>query len=118
MEEPKNHNVYDFGIFGRVPSLKTNIILSFEKPGYLNKSKKIPNHFNQYYHSYRFHNLRNPFFDIFRKDGRRRKPTNRLITSWKSWIWDRYLSDNMRWKFGNMEQISFENVEGVFNLET
>ena len=31
-------------------------------------------------------------FDSFRKDGRRKMLKIRLITSWKSWIWDQYLS--------------------------
>ena len=30
---------------------------------------------------------------------------------WKSWGWDQYLSNSMKWKSGNMEQISFTNCK-------
>ena len=50
-------------------------------------------------------------FDIFWKAGHRKVPLTRLIKSWKSWIWHQYLSKNMKWKFCNMDQISFKNME-------
>ena len=37
----------------------------------------------------------------FGTDGRRKMMKSRLTKSWKSWIWDKYLPENMKWKFGN-----------------
>ena len=30
----------------------------------------------------------------------------RLVNSWKSWIWDQYLPESMKWNFGNMGLVS------------
>ena len=51
----------------------------------------------------------------FRKDRRRNIPTIRLIKSCKSWIWDQYLSKNMKFKFGN---IFFKTSKGFWVFET
>ena len=47
-------------------------------------------------------------FDMFWKDGHRQMMKVRPQISWKSWICISYLSKDMRWKFGNMYQISFD----------
>ena len=52
--------------------------------------------------------------DSFRKDGRRKVTTIRLIKSWRSWIWDQHLSTSIKWGFGNMEPICFENKDFEF----
>ena len=36
----------------------------------------------------------------FGKDGRRTKTPIRSIRYWKSWIWEQYLPENMKWKLG------------------
>ena len=46
---------------------------------------------------------------IFAKDGHRTIPAIRLINSRKSWIWDGYLSENMKWQFCN--HVNFRNQE-------
>ena len=41
-----------------------------------------------------------------------------LIKSRKAWIWISYLSKNMKWNFGNMYQISSDNIKHFWNPET
>ena len=38
MVEPQPPDLYDFGIFGRVPGSQNQLLLSLETPGHLNKS--------------------------------------------------------------------------------
>ena len=40
--------------------------------------------------------MKNQLFDIFRKDGHRNMMKIRPRISGKSWIWDQYLSENMK----------------------
>ena len=51
-------------------------------------------------HFIHLHILESYNFQSCGQDGRRQIPTTRLINSWKSWIWDQYLPENMKWKFG------------------
>ena len=44
MGETENPHFYDFEIFGRVSEPQNQLFLSLETPGYLNWSKKTPNH--------------------------------------------------------------------------
>ena len=60
-----------------------------------------------------------------RRDGRRGIPTTRLIHSWKSWIWNQYLSKNMKcfyniWNFEPSElwRYSFQQRESPPPLNT
>ena len=57
-----------------------------------------------------FKNLKNSKIKTFRwtrfgTDAPRKMMEIRLNNSWKSWIWDQYLSNNTKWKFGNIDQI-------------
>ena len=62
---------------------------------------------------YVYHFLRISFLNyIIRRWGSNKFP---LIKSRKAWIWISYLSKNMKWKFGNMYQISSENIEHFVN---
>ena len=64
------------------------------------------------FRSIRFRNVTNfelHNFDSFRKDGRRTIPTFCLMESWKSWIWDQYLPENMKWVVGNMGSLKLWN---------
>ena len=49
---------------------------------------------------YTSQNAGNPKNVNFGKDGRQTMVKIRLINSWKSWLWDQYLSKDMKWKFG------------------
>ena len=33
-------------------------------------------------------------------DGRREIPKIRRVNAWKSWIWDQYLPEKIKWMFG------------------
>ena len=46
-ESSKNLNLYDFGIVGRVLEPQNQYYVFLETPGYLNSSKKMPNHFQK-----------------------------------------------------------------------
>ena len=57
-------------------------------------------------------------FENVGKDGRRRMPTIRLIQSWKSWIWDQSLPENMRWEFGKPLKLWIFETKKLQNQET
>ena len=59
-------------------------------------------------------------FEIVGKAGTEKKPTIRLINSWKSWIWDQFLPENMKWKCGNTGRIYFQEheMDYFWNFET
>ena len=105
MGEAQTPHFYDFWIFEPVT------FLSLATPGHLNKIKKKPwNCFYMYY----FINVEfgeTQHVDIFRKDGHRKLMKVRLMESPKSWICISYLSKIMKWKLGNMYQISFKNIK-------
>ena len=49
-------------------------------------------------------------FICFGKDRGRQIPKIRLFFG-KPWIWDKYLPNNMKWKFGNMGSLSIKKHE-------
>ena len=51
----------------------------------------------QNYSFYKYQKLETQHVDEFGKEGRRTNPNIRLIESWKSWVWYRYLAKSMRW---------------------
>ena len=53
-------------------------------------------------------------FDDVGKNRRRKMMKIHLVKSRKSCIWYQYLSTNMKWKFGNMEQISSKSIKDFF----
>ena len=50
-------------------------------------------------------------------DGHRTRMKIRLKKSWKSWIWDQYLSKSTKWKICSMVPISFKNLKGIFEIK-
>ena len=98
----------DFWKCPRAP--KTTIVIFGDT--WTPKIKKSLGHFQKYYVC-KSQNFGNPLACRFLwektplacrflvgKDGRRQMSKIRLIKHWKSWIWDRYLSKNIKWKFG------------------
>ena len=80
----------------------------------------IPNYFQEYEENeliskhIMFINLIMLDFNSFWFLRKRRAPEImkiRVIISWKSWIWDKYLPENMKWIFGNMGPISTRKHE-------
>ena len=69
-----------------------------------------------------FQSFGNRHFWFVGKEGHRKHMKIRLTVSWKSWIWDQDLPENMKWKFGKMEPISSNKHEMEFvnfwNFET
>ena len=115
MGETETHHFYDFGIFGRVPEPQSQYYLCFETPGCL-KSQETP---WKMFGNIMFVNLQ--ILEIpnrvnVGKDARRNMVKIRQINSWKSGIWDQYPSKLMKWEFGNMDQIPFENIKGCLHL--
>ena len=93
----------------------------FPKPttfifGYF-KIKQIPKHVRNLFVG-KFQNVGKPFLKICGKDGGWKIPTIRPTNSWKSWIQDQYLPENMRWEFGkSLEPRSFE-IKQLYDQET
>ena len=112
MGEPQNPHLYDLD-FWTCPWLPKPIIYIF---GDTRKPKKKQDH-HGYFESYGFCCCRNlevleiRMFESFGKDRCRTIPKIRLINSSKSWIRDRYLSNNMKWKFGNMGSLNLRHFE-------
>ena len=94
--ETKTHHFYDFGILGRVQTTQNQYHLFLETPGHLKKVKTISGQLKKT----NLETLEIEDFDHFRKDGQRKMMKACLIKSRKSWIWDQYLPENMKWKFG------------------
>ena len=110
MGETETPHFYDFGTFGHVPEPQHQYHLPLETPRYFKQSKKDAKSFLK---SIICINLfvENPTVWFVRNGGHRKIPTAHLIQSWKSWIWDQYLSKNMTWKFGNMGSLNLWNFE-------
>ena len=100
MGEPQNQHFYDLGIFARVPDPPNQLSLFLETPEYLKNKEKPLGSFNKYY-VINLEILETYLFDNFRKGGHR-KMKIRLTKSWKSWMWDQYLPENMKLKFGKL----------------
>ena len=114
MGEPSNPHFYDFGIPDASFSPKTNIIYLSRPQDTSNNSRKIKNHFQNTFFWEHFKNWHPCVFAVSGKDRRRTIPTIRRIISWKSWIWDQYLPEHMKWNFGNMGSISSEKIFNDF----
>ena len=41
----------------------------------------------------------------------------RFKKSWKSWVWDQYIPEDMKWHFGNMGALNLETKK-LWNQET
>ena len=104
MGEPKFFYFYDFRILRRVSEPLNKYHLAFETPWYLKKTQEIPwNIFKSCF--CKSQNCGHPPFCQMTK---RRAPTNLSDPSnksWKSWIWDQYHLENMKWKCGNLFEI-------------
>ena len=53
---------------------------------------------------------------LFGRDGRRELSTIRLINSWRSWIWEQYLPEDMKWKIGDLGWISSDHIKWFSKL--
>ena len=85
MGEPYTPHLYDFGIWGRVPEPKNQLLLFLEAPGYLEKIKKINGTFREYY-LFKSQNFGNPKLENVGKDGNRNMMKIHLRISCKSCI--------------------------------
>ena len=89
------------GFLNLSPSPQTNSFFIFVDPRTLQKTKTGNTY--AFLSNLIFINLgilETHHFVNFGKGGHRTIPTIRQIKSRKSWIWDRYLPENMKWKFG------------------
>ena len=92
--EPQTPHFYDLGTFERVLSSQSQLFLSLETPGHQNNSRKTQNMKNIFVANFGI--LKPQMFDMFRKDGLRTMMNIRSRKSPKPWIWDQYLSENMK----------------------
>ena len=98
MGGPQTPYFYDFETFECVPKPQNQYYLFFEPPGYLTQSRTTPDKFqNIMFINFEISELTFCFF----------------AKSWKTLIWDQYLSKSMQWTFGNMDQIAFANRKGL-----
>ena len=117
MGETETPYFYDFGFFERAPEPNTNYFYLWRPRNTSNKSRKILNHFGQYYViNRRIVNITN--FEKFRKDGRRQIPTILLNRSWSSWIWDQYLPENMEWTFSQSLKLWNQETKQLLNQQS
>ena len=119
---PQTPHFYDFGTFERVPSSQDNMSCFREartfKTGHINKNEEeAPNIFNLIIlRNLKMLKIKN--VDNFQKDGHRTIMKTRLIKSRKSWIWDQYLPENMRWTFGNFLKPRSQGTKKARHQET
>ena len=79
-------------------SPKTNFIYLWRPQDTSNNSRKLPKHSKKMFRILEC--LQIDKFGLVGKDGGRKIPTIRPINSCKSWRWDQYLPENMKWIFG------------------
>ena len=112
MEAQKTHNFHAFWIFERDISSQDQFIY-LETPGHQNKIKKIWKHYWKY-HFYISRNLGTSNMSTFWSICKRRAPNNdedpRNIF-FKILDVNLISIKNMKWQFGNMDQISFGNIK-------
>ena len=113
MGEPHTPHFYVFGdLLDVSPSRKANIMYLLETPGYLKTIKKnFPNMFANY-GVYKSQNFETPECWHCSKRRAPKIPTICRTTSWKYWIWDPYLSENIKCTFGkSLELWNFETMK-------
>ena len=109
MGEPETSHFYDFGIWDESPAPKTNYFYLWSHQETQRKSGKNLGAFSFFVI---IKILKILDFVIFRKDGHRRKlddPCNKIL---KTLDMRSISMKNMRWTFGNMDQISLKSIKG------
>ena len=99
LQIPHFNELFFFGRFQTVPN-QSNLFM--ETLGYLKNKKSLGIFSNMIFINLKVSEIH--VFDIFREDGHREILPIRLIKSWKSWIWDQYLPENMEWQFGKISK--------------
>ena len=97
MGEPQTPHFKKIRIFGSVQTTQNQLFLSLETPGCPRQIQKIPGTFLKTIIFITLKMLGIQIFEIVGKDGRQNIPPIRLIKSWKSWMWDQDLPENMKW---------------------
>ena len=76
MGKPINPHFYDFGIWGRVPEPQNQYYLSLETTGYLKELRNTPCNILNHMISINIEKLEIHLLDNYRKDVRRKNPTD------------------------------------------
>ena len=89
--------MHDFRIWGRVHDSQNHLCLTLETPSYFQKSEKTVIIFENMI----WGNIKISWLQVF-EQMEKAGPTIMticLINSWRSWIWDQYLPESMKWTF-------------------